>query len=143
MDIAQIINENFMLIFYSIFVIIILAIIAKIFNTREREKTKREIADINLKSQKLDMVEKEKHVDNLKEAAMVLKDSEKSKLDEISKDKSILSRRSLYLMNQVEERTQRLERGADNAKLMKTLKEIKNVEKDLFGDLDEKGGEKR
>ena len=133
MNFAEIISENFLLIFYSIVVIVILAIIAKILNTREREKTRRELADLNLKNKKLDMVEREKHLDKLKETSMVLKDEEKTKVDEIERDKAILSRRSLALMNEIEERMQRLERGTDNAKLLKTLKDIKRAENELFG----------
>lgn len=133
MSIVEMISENFLILFYSVLVVMILAIIAKILNTREREKTQRQLADINMKNRKLEMVEKERHINNLKEASTVLSDSEKEKLDKISQDKSILSRRSLYLMNEIEERMQRLERGADNAKLTKTLEDIKNVEDDLFG----------
>ncbi|MGM0509594.1 MAG: hypothetical protein ACQESD_00505 [Thermoplasmatota archaeon] len=133
MNFAEIISENFLLIFYSIVVIVILAIIAKLLNTREREKTRRELADLNLKNKKLDMLEREKHLDKLKETSMVLKDEEKTKVDEIERDKAILSRRSLALMNEIEERMQRLERGTDNAKLLKTLKDIKKAENELFG----------
>ncbi len=133
MSAAEIISENFLLIFYSIVVILILAIIAKILNTREREKTRRELADMNLKNKKLDMMEREKHLDKLKETSMVLKDDEKTKIDEIERDKAILSRRSLALMNEIEERMQRLERGTDNAKLLRTIKDIKGAENDLFG----------
>lgn len=138
MSLEQIIVDNFLLIFYSIVVIVILIVIATIINTREREKSKRDLADINLKSKKLDMLEKEKHLENLKKASMILKDDEKRKLDEIERDKAVLSRRSISLMNEIEERMQRLERGVDNAKLLKTLNEIKNAEEDLFG---KKGGE--
>lgn len=136
MNLAEVLSENFLLIFYSIVVILVLAIIAKILNTREREKTRRELADLDMKRKKLDMVEREKHLDKLKETSMVLKDEEKTKVDEIERDKAILSRRSLALMNEIEERMQRLERGTDNAKLLKTLKDIKKAESELFG----KGG---
>ncbi len=138
MTMIEIISENFLIIFYSVIVIIILAIIARILNERERSKTRRELADINLQRKKLEMVEREKHIDKLKESSMVLKDKEKKEIDEISGDKAVLSRRSLALMNEIEERMQRLERGSDNAKLMKTLNEIKEAERELFGE--EKGG---
>lgn len=133
MALEEVIIDNFLVIFYSIVVIVILAIIAKIINTREQTKADREIADINLKRKKLETYEKEQHLDKLKEAAVVLKDSEKKKLDEISRDKAVLSRRSIYLMNEIEERMQRLERGVDNAKLLQTLNDVKEAEDDLFG----------
>ncbi len=133
MSVVETIADNFFIIFYSVVIIIILLIIAKIINTREREKSRREIADMRLKSKKMDMFEKKKYIKELKDASVVLRDDEKSRLDDISRDKAVLSRRSLALMNEVEERMQRLERGTDNAKLMKTLKEIKDVESELFG----------
>lgn len=133
MTLADTLANNFFVIFYSIVIILILVVIAKILNTREREKTRRQITDIKLKSKKLDMLEKKEYIKELKDASMVLRDDEKSRLDEITRDKAVLSRRSLALMNEIEERMQRLERGTDNAKLSKTLNEIKNVENELFG----------
>ncbi len=133
MSLETIISENFMTIFYSFVIIIILVVIAKMVNTREREKARRELGEMRLKAKKLEMLEKEKYIANLKEASMVLRDDEKTRIDEIARDKAILSRRSLALMNELEERMQRLERGADNAKLLKTLKDLKEAEKELFG----------
>ncbi len=133
MSVETIITENFMTIFYSLVIIIILALIAKMVNTREQEKARRELADLRLKAKKMDMLEKEKYIEHLKEASMVLRDDEKTKIDEIVRDKAILSRRSLALMNELEERMQRLERGADNAKLLRTLKDLKDAETELFG----------
>lgn len=132
MSLAETLANNFFIIFYSVVIILILTVIARILNTREKEKTRRQISDLRLKSKKLDMLEKEKYIKELKDASMVLRDDEKSRLDEITRDKAILSRRSLALMNEIEERMQRLERGTDNAKLMKTLNEIKSVENELF-----------
>ncbi len=136
MSAAQIISQNFLSIFYSLVVIIVLAIIAKIIIARERAKERKELAETRLNSKKLDMMQREKHIENLKEASMVLDDDEKEKLDKIERDKAVLSRRSLAMMNEIEERMQRLERGADNAKLMKTKKKINRAEKELFGEED-------
>ncbi|MFW6038778.1 MAG: hypothetical protein ACOC89_04500 [Candidatus Saliniplasma sp.] len=132
MSLAETLANNFFIIFYSVVIILILTVIARILNTREKEKTRRQISDLRLKSKKLDMLEKKKYIKELKDASMVLRDDEKSRLDEITRDKAILSRRSLALMNEIEERMQRLERGTDNAKLMKTLNEVKSVENELF-----------
>ncbi len=139
MTLADTLVNNFFIIFYSVVIILILAVIAKILNTREREKTRRQLSDLRFKSKKLDILEKKKYIKELKEASMVLRDDEKSRLDEINRDKAVLSRRSLAMMNEIEERMQRLERGTDNAKLMRTMNEIKNVENELF----RKGGDKK
>ncbi len=133
LSIAEVISDNFMIIFYSVVVIIVLLIIAKVVNTRERNRARNKYAELRLKSEKMKMLKKERYIKNLKDATMVLKDDEKTKIDEIERDKAILSRRSLALMNEVEQRMQRLERGTDNAKLLQTLKDIKEVERELFG----------
>lgn len=133
MSLEAVITDNFMVIFYSIVVIVILALVARLLNTREREQSRKEAAEIRFKTKKLEMIEKEKYIEQLKNATMVLRDDEKCRIDEIVHDKAILSRRALALMNEIEERMQRLERGADNAKLLKTLKDIKEAEKELFG----------
>lgn len=134
MTIAEAISQNFLAIFYSIVVIIILFIIAKVINTSERSKERRELADLQLKQKKLDMMENKQYLENLKEASVVLKDKEKEKIDKISRDNAILSRRTLSLMNEIEERMQRLEKGKDHAKLLKTKKELSRLERDMFGE---------
>ncbi len=121
-------TQNILLIFYTIVVIIILAIIAKVISIRERAKERKELANLQLESKKLDMVKKEKEMEDLKEASMVLNDHEKERIDKIQRDKAVLSRRSIALMNEIEERMQRLERGADNAKLMKTMKKVNSYQ---------------
>ncbi len=133
LSVAEAVSDNFMNIFYAIVVIIILYLIARIIITHEKEKTRLKGADLRLKAKKMEMLEKERYVKTLKDASMVLKDDEKTTLDELERDKAILSRRSLALMTEIEERMQRLERGADSAKLLKTLRDIKEAEKELFG----------
>ncbi|MFP4001398.1 MAG: hypothetical protein ACLFU5_05805 [Thermoplasmata archaeon] len=133
MTLVDTISNNFLPIFYSIVVIIILLIIAKVVQTREKSKERRELAEFRLNHKKLDMQKKERHLDKLKEASMVLNDDEKERLDDIERDKAVLSRRSLAMMNELEERMQRLERAADNAKLMKTMKKVNRAENELFG----------
>jgi len=134
MALAETISNNFLPIFYSLVVIVVLIIIAKVIHTREKSKERKELAEFRLKHKKLDIQRKQKHIDKLKEASMVLKDDEKEKIDKIERDKAVLSRRSLAMMNEIEERMQRLERGADNAKLMKTLRKVNRAEEELFGE---------
>lgn len=126
-------SDNFMGIFYVIAVIIILYIVGRVIITHEKEKTRLKSADLRLKAKKLDMLEKERYIKGLRDASMVLKDDEKTRIDELEQDTAVLSRRSIALMTEIEQRMQRLERGADNAKLLKTLKDIKETEKELFG----------
>ncbi|MEF8832681.1 MAG: hypothetical protein V5A66_04075 [Candidatus Thermoplasmatota archaeon] len=134
MALVETISNNFLPIFYSIVVIVILLIIAKVLHTREKSKERKELAELRLKHKKLDIQQKQKHIDKLKEASVVLKDDEKEKIDKIERDKAVLSRRSIEMMNEIEERMQRLERGADNAKLMRTMRKVNRAEDELFGE---------
>ncbi len=133
MSAIETLSQNILPIFYTVVVIIILAIIAKVIITREKAKERKDLAEMRLKSKKLDMEKKERHIEKLKEASMVLKDEEKQKLDKIERDKAVLARRSIALMNEMEERMQRLERGSENAKLLSTMKDVKRAERELFG----------
>ncbi len=136
MGLAETISANFIPIFYSIVVLIIIITIGIVINTREKARKSKELAELRLKHKKLEMHKKERHIDKLKEASMVLNDDEKEKIDKIEKDKAVLARRSLALMNEIEERMQRLEKGADNAKLMKMVRKINRAESELFGEED-------
>lgn len=133
MAIAETISNNFMVIFYSIVALIIIITVAVVIYTREKAKEKKTLAEMRLKHKKLQLHEKERHLKKLKEASMVLDDDEKERIDKIERDKAVLARRSLALMNEIEERMQRLEKGADNAKLLKTMKKVNSAEGELFG----------
>ena len=86
MNVAETVSANFLAIFYTIVVILILLIIAKIIHTREKSKERRELAEMRLKFRKLDMEKRKRYLDDLKEASMVLKDEEKDMIDELERD---------------------------------------------------------
>jgi len=89
-------------------------------------------AQIELEHKKIDAIANKQRLENLREAAAMLTDSEREKIDGIKADKSILARRTIALMSEIEERVARLESGTENAQLGKTLGEIINHEKKLF-----------
>jgi len=72
-------------------------------------------------------------IDDLKTSARVPTDVERGKIDAISLDSSILTKKILHTMEEMDGRAQRLELGTDTAKLLKTLSEIRAQERKLFG----------
>jgi hypothetical protein len=72
-------------------------------------------------------------IEDLRNASVMLSDRERAQLDAIQADTAILSRKVLYSMNEVEDRTKRLELGSNLGRLNLTLGKIKNYENKLFG----------
>ena len=129
---SDLIVENFIAI-----VVIIAAIIIIYFLTHTAVKLKSlglksKFAQIELEHKKVDAIANKQKMENLREAAAMLTDGERDKIERIKADTSILSRRTISLMSEIEERVARLERGTENAQLGKTLGEIINHEKKLF-----------
>jgi len=90
------------------------------------------MAEIGLDSKKLEIMSKRAYLEGLKNASMVLTDNERKKIDSVRADNAVLSRRTLAMMDEVEERTNRLERGADLSRLSRTLDKIKRYESGIF-----------
>ena len=91
------------------------------------------MVEMTLDRDRLDLMSKRILINDLKNAAIILKDEEREKIEPIRQDNAILSRRSIALMNEIEERMKRLELSTDMAKMFKTMAEIKKKESKLYG----------
>jgi len=91
------------------------------------------MVEMTLDRDRLDLMSKRILFNDLKNAAIILKDEEREKIESIRQDKAILSRGSIALMNEIEERMKRLELSTDMAKMFKTMAEIKKKESKLYG----------
>lgn len=125
--------DNILLLSILIIILIILIIIIKKSMGVKSRKWEMQKLELEIEKRKLDMMEKRLYIDSLQEAATVLTDKERKKLDSIKVDTSVLSRRTLSLMSEVEERMKRLERAADIGRLSKTLGKIGKYEDEIFG----------
>ncbi len=110
---------------------IILGILIVILRYRSK-KWALKMAEIGIESKKIDVMADKMRMEHLKEAALVLTDDEKKKLDSIRGDRAILSRKKIAKMSEVEERIQRLELGTDVANLSNKLRDVKTYEDQLF-----------
>jgi len=114
---------------------VILIVIVAIGRTITKVKTSgtaARMAEIGLDSKKLEIMSKRAYLEGLKNASMVLTDNEKKKIDSVRADNAVLSRKTIAAMDEVEERTNRLERGTDLSRLSRTLDKIKRYESTMF-----------
>jgi len=102
-------------------------------NTVKTTGTKVRLAEMTLDRDRLNLMSKKILFNDLKNAAIILKDEEREKIESIRQDSGILSRRSIALMNEIEERMKRLELSTDVAKMFKIMGEIKKKEGKLYG----------
>jgi hypothetical protein len=116
-----------------ILLIIIIGIIAWVIVKVKTSKTQIKLAEADIDRKKLELVMKRAMIEDLRNASVMLSDRERAQLDAIQADTSILSRKVLYSMNEVEDRTKRLELGSNLGRLNLTLGKIKNYENKLFG----------
>ena len=131
-DIGDLLVDNFYVLLVLIAIIIVIYLITRTAVNLKSINLKSKFAQIELEHKKIDTIANKQKIENLREAAAMLTDGEREKIDSIKADTSILSRRTIALMSEIEERVARLERGTENAQLGNTINEIIKNEKKLF-----------
>ncbi len=131
--IANTIADHFYEILLIAALIIIIAILSRTITRWSETKNSVRLAEISIQRDKLGMLRQQTMIRELADASVVLKDEEKERLDAVREDIAVLSRKNLALMNEIEAKTTRLERGADLAKLQSQTQKIYEQEKKLFG----------
>lgn len=122
--------------FWIIVGIAIVGIILIVIWARHRMKAGKwalKQAEMDLERKKLELMAKRMLIDELKENARVPSDTEREKIDGVKLDSSILTKKILHTMEEMDGRAKRLELGADTAKLLRTMGEIREQERKLFG----------
>jgi len=125
--------EDFFLLLLLIIFMAIIGIIGWVIVEVKTSKAHIKLAEAEVDKRKLELIMKRAMIEDLKNASIMLSDSERAQLDAINTDTSILSRKVLYTMNEVEDRTKRLELGSNLGKMNMTLGKIKKYEQRLFG----------
>lgn len=125
--------DDLYLLIILVLIIIIMAIIAWVIVKVKTSSAQIKLAEAEIDKKKLEMMMKRVMIEDLKNASVMLNDKERKRLDNIKVDTAILSRKVLFLMNEVEERTRRLELGSTTGKLNMSLGKIGNYERKLFG----------
>jgi hypothetical protein len=127
------ISDNFLLLFFSIILFIIFIMVLRVINSWLSIKKARTVAEFEIDLAKLEIAKKKAVMDELRNSSVVLNDREREKLEKIRTDSSILSRKLIFDMNEMEERTRRLELGTDSFNVKNMLLDVKGYERRLFG----------
>ena len=125
--------DDFYLLLLLILIMAIIGIIAWVIVEVKNAKANIKLAEAEVDKRKLELIMKRVMIEDLKNASVMLSDRERAQLDAINTDTAILSRKVLYTMNEVEDRTKRLELGSNLGKMNMTLGKIKKYEQRLFG----------
>ncbi len=107
---------------------VVAAVVARIHSNRHRVR----MAELMMEQTKLQMAQRRDLLREYSNAAVVLNDSERGRIDAINEDLATLSRRAIALMTEVDARTTRLERGVEIAKMNTQLDTIRQNESKLF-----------
>jgi hypothetical protein len=129
---SAILAENLITILFLIALVVIVYFVTHSAVKIKGFGLKSKFAQMELEHKKIDALANKQKMENLREAASMLTDVEREKIESIKIDKGILARRTIALMAEIEERVARLERGTENAQLGKTLGDIVKNEKKLF-----------
>ena len=131
--IADAISDNFIVIFFTVVLLIVLLAILRVVDSWISERKTRTVAQFETDMAKLEIAKRKAVMEELRNSAVVLNDDERAKLESIRTDSSILTRKLIFDMNEMEERTRRLELGADTFNMQKMLGDVKGYERRLFG----------
>ncbi len=122
----------FLIIFIGILLLILLPIILR-HRSRKPSKVDLKLAELEREREKLELMSKRMLIEKLRESAITPTDDERAQLERIQLDNTVLSRKIAHTMNEVDQRTKRLELGTDTAKLFETLSQVKEHEQGMFG----------
>lgn len=129
----EVFTSNFVYILTLIALLIMVIVVARMITRVKTAGAKVRLAEMTLDRDRLDLMSKRILFNDLKNAAIIITDEEREKIESVRQDNSILSRRSIALMNEIEERMKRLELSTDMAKMFKIMGEIKKKETKLYG----------
>ncbi|UCH88700.1 MAG: hypothetical protein JSV49_10680 [Thermoplasmata archaeon] len=129
-------DESMYILILLILIIILVGIIGWVIVRVKTSTAKIRLAEADIDKKKLELMMKRVLIEDLKNASVILNDKERIKLDSIQTDNAILSRKTIFLMNEVENRTKRLELGSNLGKLNMSLGKIRQYESKLFGNRD-------
>ena len=132
-QIAQAIADNFFELTVMLTVLLIVCIAAWVIVRWSDARIRVRMTELSIQTEKMAMVKRQTMLRELAEASSVLTGEERDRLDAIREDIGILSRRNIALMNEIEAKTTRLERGTDLAKMQDQIQRIYKQEKKLFG----------
>jgi len=133
-SVADVITDNFLLIFLSILFSIVLIILLRVLMVYLEGRRLKIKAQYEMDMVKLEIARKKALMEELRNSTVVLTDRERQRLEAVKVDNSILTRKLIADMNEIEERIKRSELGSDSVRTSQILGLIKSYENRLFED---------
>lgn len=132
-SLGEVISDNFILILLSVIGFILLLLLLQVLKAWIKGRNLKIKAQYEMDMAKLEIAKKKAFMEELRNSTVVLNNSERQRLESIRTDNSILTRKLISDMNEIEERIKRLEIGSDTVRTSQILGMIKNHEGKLFG----------
>ena len=125
--------ESLLIIGGGVFIFVLLTyLIANAIIRKGNQKTRVRLEELENEKLKMGMLFKKQLRKELKDAGLFLTNDEMNHVHGLKLDNSILSRKILYKMTEMEEKTKRLELGVNKARLENKLDQIAEHERELF-----------
>ncbi|MBN1391139.1 MAG: hypothetical protein JXA22_10910 [Candidatus Thermoplasmatota archaeon] len=132
LDAASSISDNLLWILITIGVAIFIAGILTIIQYWSKYSYKVKVEELEAKHEKLKRYASYQKRRSLRDAVSMLTPGERKHLYSIWEDNSIVSRKALFRLNELEDRLKRAERGAELSWAEGRISEVKDTEKKLF-----------
>lgn len=131
-DLLTVLTDNLVLFAILASVLVVVAVLASALTRIHGNRHRARMVELMMEQAKLQMVQRRELLRDFTNAAVILNDSERARVDAINEDIATLSRRAVALMTEVDARTSRLERGVEIAKMNDQLDTIRQNESRLF-----------
>ena len=132
-ELAQAVADNLLAIIVLFTLLLIVYIVAWTVVSWTNARNRVRMTELSIQTEKMAMIKRQAMLKDLTEASSALTSNERDRLDAIREDIGVLSRKNIALMNEIEAKTTRLERGTDLAKMQDQIQRIYKQEKKLFG----------
>lgn len=126
------VSDNLMLVLIVLGISILLIAMIRTLDVIDGYRQRVKLDDLDQRREKLVNYAKVQKRRALRDAMTGLKPEERRHLYSIWEDNAVVSRKALYKLNELEERTRRAERGAEKRWAEGKLGELKETEREIF-----------
>ena len=126
------VSDNLMLVLIVLGISILLLAVIRTVDVIDGYRQRVKLDDLDQRKEKLVNYAKVQKRRALRDAMTSLRPEERKHLYSIWEDNAVVSRKALYRLNELEERTRRAERGAEKRWAEGKLGELKETEREIF-----------
>ena len=132
LDITETITDNALLLLAVLGIVIFLIVLITLINVWDKYRNRIKLDELETKQEKLRRYATYQKRRSLRDAISMLNPEERAQLYSIWEDNSVVSRKALFKMNELEDRLRRAERGAELRWTETRINDVKDTEKKIF-----------